>query len=101
MVTNAQLHQLSADRGIIIVGGEGHSDSPRSGWPLEDYNPRLISRIQNALEFDSKLSLSLVAKMTNENKQAIANLIRICLPIHFIHARWVPKVLTNSQKCVR
>ena len=80
------------------AGRESLEDDPRSGRPMMAYNEKDIIAVRNAIDEDARYTVEEISDLTNINSSAVFSILKECLKLRKVCARWVQHLLTENQK---
>lgn len=82
----------------FVQGQENIEDEERSGRPETATDARTVLSVQKALDDDRRLTLREIAEAFNISYGSAHTIVGSILEMTRVSARWVPKLLTDSQK---
>lgn len=77
------------------------TDEHRSGRPVEVSTPSLVTRIDNIIREDRRVTVELIAETVQVSVGTVHNIISDKLKYRKTSARWVPKELSQQHKDTR
>lgn len=83
------------------AGWDTTEDEPRSGRPSTSTSTENIHRVQSLVDEDRRMTVEQIAEALGLSYGCVWNILHEDLGMSKLNARWVPKLLTDSQKKVR
>ena len=62
------------------------------------FNEKDIIAVRNAIDEDARYTVEEISDITNINSSAVFSILKECLKLRKVCARWVPHLLTENQK---
>lgn len=76
-------------------------DDPRSGRPKTATSPEMVDKVHDLVLIDRRLKASKIAETVGISKERVLYILHKELHMRKLLARWVPRLLTIEQNCVR
>ncbi|KAG5324165.1 SETMR methyltransferase, partial [Acromyrmex heyeri] len=82
-------------------GRESTEDDQRPGRPVSVSTPQTVTKINEIVREDRRMSIRMIAETVNADKETIRKILHDELNMKKVCAKLVPKNLTPEQKFVR
>ena len=79
-------------------GRDTIEDDPRTGRPLSAFTENDVDVVCDLINKDVRCTVEEVAMCTGINSSAVFTILKQCLKIRKVYARWVPHLLIEEQK---
>lgn len=83
------------------AGREDFQDDPRSGRPPTAVTEENVAAAKNLIDDDPRITQAMIASHLNIGSAAVDTILHEHLRMRKLCARWIPHVLTDSQKRAR
>lgn len=83
---------------VFRCGRTSTEDAPRSGSPNEVTTPETVTKIHDIVLEDRRAKLREVANFVNISYERVFNILHENLHMKKLSARWVPRLLMESEK---
>ena len=71
------------------------------GRPNQITTPEMITKIHDIVLNDPKVNVHEIAEILSTPTEGVVNILHTYLCMRKLCARWVPRLLTTDQKCIR
>lgn len=82
-------------------GRESINDDQRPGRPVSISTPQMVTKINEIVHGDHRISIRMIAETVNADKETVRKILHEELKMKKVCGKWVPKKLTPDLKFVR
>jgi len=79
-------------------GRESVTDEERSGWPATSRTKENIAKVHQIVREKHRLTVRSIAEQVNIDRETVTKILTEDLDMRKVHAKMVPKELTEEQK---